>query len=105
MTDNATIADKLDEARALIEKGWCQGAFERRGCFCLYGAISQVTLGQADADSRSTEPLEELVAKAINDGSESWELARWNDAYGRTQAEVIEAFRKAAELARGETSC
>jgi hypothetical protein len=29
-------------------------------------------------------------------------VANWNDQPERTQAEVIEAFRKAAELARSE---
>lgn len=100
MADNLAIADKLDEARALIEKGWCQRAFAKDAngkkvfswhpsavCWCAIGAIN------------ATEPnnggpwryLEKVVGRSPD---------TWNDAPERTQAEVIEAFRKAAELAR-----
>ncbi len=107
MSGNLEIAAKLDEARALIERGWCQGLFEMRSitesCFCLYGAVNRVVAGDAESDLVGDEYFLPL-ARAIGEDRNPLNLAEWNDAPGRTQAEVVEAFRKAADLARGEAS-
>lgn len=102
MTDKLEIAAKLDEARALIEKGWCQHDYRRGDCFCVYGAIRQVVLGTVEAFSAEVGPPISYIAQAINHPDEEDEVTPdvWNDAPGRTQSEVIEAFRKAADLAR-----
>jgi hypothetical protein len=99
--DASAVADKLDEARALIERGWCQGWFAKdaRGnncmeyrpeavCWCMGGALFKV--GAPDAV--------DLLRRVIGG---DWDgIADFNDAPGRTQAEVIDAFKRAAELAR-----
>jgi hypothetical protein len=111
MASAADIADKLDEARALIERGWCQGddAKGKSGkpvdvygryatCFCAYGAIMRVTSERGRHVIRY--PMRTALVEAIGNKS----LEGWNDSKSRTQAEVIEAFRKAAELARAEAA-
>jgi hypothetical protein len=98
------IAAKLDEARALIEKGWCQKDYARDAggagewptdaacaCYCSAGAIMAI----ANENLELEDALEDAFRKATG-GS----IITWNDHPNRTQAEVIEAFRKAAELAR-----
>lgn len=96
------IAQKLDEARALIERGWCQGTFTLDGCFCLYGAVNMVVDGVPWSELTPDEYFVPL-ADVIGGEATEYNLASWNDAPERTQAEVIEAFRKAAELARSES--
>lgn len=111
MTDNLEIAAKLDEARALIEKGWTRGEFKRRNCYCALGAIAKATTGQADPDAesfpyssayqRAVCMLEEAVGDPASIGRP--DIAYWNDNQ-RSKKPVIEAFKKAAALARGETA-
>lgn len=107
------VADVLNRAADLLEKpgAWTQGAFARAddgtdlddfsrddqpvpACFCLYGAIGHV-IGQhpeqyCDAD--------QYLMKAIGVGSIR-AVADWNDATARTQAEVVDALRRAAAAA------
>ena len=97
------VADTLDRARALIEKGWTQGVMARgksgravsvRGnsavCFCASGAIDRV----ATWDGYS------VVAVALRAAIGGLNIPCWNDAPERTQAEVVQAFKEAAALAR-----
>lgn len=93
------IAAKLDEARALIEaRGWCQGDYEHNGGFCVIGAIRKVTSGAPFTWSDESGALERFMRGTLG---LCW-LDVWNDDRDRTQADVVEAFRKAAELARSE---
>lgn len=102
----STVADKLREARALIERGWTQEEFARSKtgrtvktnspqavCWCAYGALIQVD-GESDAYP--------WLCKAIDPEGDM--VTRWNDAPERTQAEVLEAFDKAIDLAEQEAS-
>lgn len=101
------IADVLDAAANLIEPegAWCQRQFalnakgqstglsEFRGpavCWCPLGATSKV----CDNDG--------LVAKvdAFLCGFIGTDIDTWNDAPERTQSEVVETLRKAAQSAR-----
>lgn len=95
-----TIATKLDEARALIEKGWTQRDYFDACGVCTYGALQAVFNGAPD-DCTITDECEHAswLLKEVTGVSS---IVGWNDKPGRTQAEVIEAFRKAAELARGD---
>ena len=40
-----TELEVLKEARRLIQKGWTRGVAERRGRYCLLGAVVQATRG------------------------------------------------------------
>ena len=99
--DREAVATKLDEARALIERGWVQGSYENAhgNCFCSLGAIEQVG---GDCWNELPELWQPLAQAIGTNPCEGFAIATWNDAPGRTQAEVVEAFRKAAELARTE---
>jgi hypothetical protein len=108
ITDRRAVADKLREARALIERGWTQGhdAIDRAGedidprmdeaaCWCINGALYRA----GDRDDGAERLLEQAIGHS---GEEDFELSPvidWNDAPERTQAEVLAAFDKAITLA------
>lgn len=89
------VAEKLRQARALIERGWTQGWFVSSDGLgvCPIGAINKVYIGHATF--RGGESAKRLLRKAIGCPC----IAPWNDAPERTQAEVLAAFDKAIELA------
>lgn len=97
------IAQKLDEARALIEGPgcWGQGRSKRtlplNDRYCATGAIHHVVTGHAFQCSPEAAAVEAALEAVVGRAP-----TQWNDDPERTQAEVIEAFRKAAELARAE---
>ncbi len=93
----------LQEALALIEKGWCQGAFAKDkygyscpedSCYavsyCIIGAISKVSLLKRFINNDGTP----IIAYIIKE-----DILVWNDAPGRTKGEVIAVFKRAIELA------
>ena len=101
-----TAATVLREARKLVERGWTQGAAARTAdgksvgedspaatCWCSLGAMSK---GSDDCDVYADAKGFLLMAVAASN------IAKWNDALGRTQAEVVNAFSKAIELAEAE---
>ena len=94
------VADKLAEARARVERAWVQRDYACGTGVCSVGAIQAVVNGDPDdcTCSYMVRQVEVFLRKAIDRPS----IIAWNDAPGRTQAEVIEAFRKAEELARKE---
>lgn len=100
-----TTRELRDKAADFVERGWCQRAyalnaageriFERSltaTCWCVYGAL------HAAMPDTGPESLH-LCALAVGEmrselrlmPSES--LDTWNDAQGRTQAEVVAALR------------
>lgn len=91
----------LDAAADLItpEGAWTQDDYEDRpGCFCMVGAVLRVqgkTFGTEDDD-----PVSRLLAKVMFGTEEVYLIPRWNDEAERTQSEVIQALRTAAEKAR-----
>ncbi len=99
------VAETLDKARALIEKGWTQGASARGKskrqvelnspsavCFCASGAINRAAPRFGGVYAAASEALKRAIGQRF--------IVAWNDAEGRTQAEVIQAFKEAAALAR-----
>jgi hypothetical protein len=116
----AQIAAKLDESRALIEKGWDRYNYTSTGegirrtikrkrlpkgtCFCSLGALARVTGEMPYGDVGPTiQAAIPFLGAAIGLAwtPDHCDISRWNgDVSG--SAEVIEAFRKAAELARAE---
>jgi hypothetical protein len=100
----SAVADKLREARALIERGWTQGAYARNAagedledvdwefsdtdpvCWCMSGAMMQAGL-----EDEADDFIQRAIGKKF--------IPEWNDASERTQAEVLAAFDRAIELA------
>jgi hypothetical protein len=89
------IRNALLRAAELIEPEgkWCQGIYHGYdGAHCLVGALATPTEGMSHV---AYKELRRWVEEAVNCES----LTDWNDADGRTQAEVVAALRKAADLA------
>jgi len=101
-----TITSLLNAAADLLAQpgAWTQGAYARdmfgsdvgsqwsddAVCFCVMGALNQVREAQHDAVILGS--LSHAI-RAVNGG---YPIAEWNDAPGRTQAEVVAALRAAA---------
>lgn len=83
------IANKLREARTLIERGWCQKHLKSAQGYCAVGAI--IATNRNDLDNAAVA----LLARAARTDS----VALWNDASRRTKPQVLAAFDKAIELA------
>lgn len=104
----SAVADDLRAARALVEKGWTQGAYGRLEsgentfawdanvvCWCPVGAIQKATIERDRDDDQALDAFAAALVEYDKDaGPEGW-----NDAPGRTQAEVLAAFDRAIELA------
>lgn len=87
------VADVLDKARQrLVEKGWCQGTEENgSGECCALGAIIRST----------RSPDLELDARiALRELTEGYGIESWNDHPERTKAQVLGAFKRAANAER-----
>lgn len=94
--------DILKRARALVERGWCQGTYSRdeRGVaslsksqdcsWCSVGALDTA----AGSDSDKYLAAYDELATAITPGGDVG-VVKWNDAPGRTQAEVLAMFDRA----------
>lgn len=80
----------LRAARDLIEKGWCQNAFRRNDkgqySYCALGACEEVFVNDT------------WLRKSLGRGPGQG-IMTWNDAPGRSQAEVLELFDRAIALA------
>lgn len=92
------IAVKLREARALIERGWCQRAFIKNTPFgCAYCADGAICATAGDGEGEYGPMLAALKrATGVPSHADIWS---WNDTPERTQAEVLEAFDRAIALA------
>lgn len=104
-----TPADVLRAARAKIERGWIQGwlfrdpdghcsnfiYFQKRACaWCASGAL------MASSDAGSARERAYSFLYSVTGPS----IPEWNDAEGRTQAEVLQAFDAAIALAEADPS-
>ena len=105
------VADVLNKAADLLEPegAWTQGVYGRSSsgavttqagvkkaaCRCMIGALF------AASDERSIYDLEHSAAYQVlvSHLSVEDEPTDWNDAPGRTQAEVVAALRQAAKQA------
>lgn len=104
-----SIADRLREARELIERGWCQywDALNADGmavypnsdsavAWCMGGACQRVGLHEG--------VFESFLIRAVGSSpswTNEWPYLDFNDAPGRTKAEVLAAFDRAIALAEG----
>jgi hypothetical protein len=102
--------DILDRAADLVERpgGWTQDALARDAdgigcdsmaaravCWCAIGAIECAAEDDADAAAAAVLVRDELVRTG-----RPRSLSRFNDALGRTAAEVAGLLRNAARAAR-----
>ena len=99
MGDAVSAADKLREARKLIERGWCQHHYaeDAAGNIAEVGDDAAVAWCAAGALWKAGTGIYEvgLMKRAIGGCATD----AWNDAPGRTQAEVLAAFDRAIALA------
>lgn len=106
-TFTTTVPEALMAAADLIEQhGLAQDMFlSADGRYCAWGAINKAVTGIAD------DALNPLSGEAVSrlqkflDRVEPHDVRSvtvWNDAYGRTADEVIEALRDAASAAESE---
>ena len=90
-----TPAEALLRAAALVGRGWCQGhyATDRGGvddgpCYDAHGAICAAV---------EPGPIRSAAHCAMERTVNHISVICWNEAPGRTQAEVVQALRAAAE--------
>ena len=86
------VRQDLLKAAKRVERGWCQGAYSKDGGVCAFGAIILVE----PRDVAARVAMGQRLANVLGLTFERIEM--WNDTPGRTQAEVVAALRKAAEL-------
>lgn len=84
-----TVSNLLQEARALIERGWCQGEFQIEEQYCVIGAIETAR----EKYSARTGITAQKVLWLHSGGGCS--LPNWNDQPGRTKEEVLALFDRA----------
>lgn len=105
-----TTVKFLTKARAVIERGWCQGSFARDAqgqpieatdplaeTFCIRGATRAVAPNDDDVRARAHRHLEDVII-ALTDG-DCDSIASYNDDTSRTQAEILAVFDAAIKLA------
>jgi hypothetical protein len=91
------VADKLREAKALIERGWTRGESSRDGRVCALGALATALRGDPNRalygpDYRDISRIFDQII------SEDDTLYEWNDRQP-SKKPVLAAFDKAIELA------
>ncbi len=105
----------LRGARVLIAQGWTQRSFARdstgstvepsdpAACvWCLLGALGFAGLPQGRAGYGSGAFVTSAIAMRDPEKRLPGSLASWNDAEGRTQAEVLAVLDEAIAIAAGE---
>jgi hypothetical protein len=103
-----TTSQILQEARALVAQGWCQGPYTtvRAGqrCYCTVGALLEVLNGEVRSDQQMDSRLFSLVQwrsfRALTEAARRLSLGyqgaiAYNEAPGRSQEEVLALFDEA----------
>lgn len=103
--------DCLITARELLARGWCQRryAVNAEGTFvssldpdavawCAIGAITRASCA-SDAPL-SMPPAVDIIRELI--AAETMDIEHWNDAPGRTQADVLALFDRAIAAEAGQ---
>src|ERR1700694_2298487 len=83
------VIDRLRWGRARVERGWCQGSYSDGDRVCALGGV------RGD-DQYDNSPAAQYLKKALG-GTTA--VCSWNDAFNRTQADVLALYDKAIELA------
>lgn len=87
-----TTKQVLIDARALVKKGWIQGAWRSKdnSCHCAAGAIRAQSIS-GDKAFRALNCLQKVTGG---------DVVMWNDTKGRTKREVLKAFTTAIASCR-----
>lgn len=97
--------ETLKVARDLIAQGWVQDVMYSDGGYCSIGAIEKAAWPGPGSSTSYGEYYGACAAitKAlgIQTTEPRVEIIQWNDAAGRTQAQVLAAFDKAIEATNG----
>jgi hypothetical protein len=97
--------DVLEAAKERLEFGWTQGSMAKTlhgmkqgapdadsAAFCVLGALKSAA-AELGADVYTLRRAERLVAATLGKNQRAlerrWQIAKWNDATGRSKAEVI----------------
>lgn len=105
------LAADLRAARALVEKGWCQGesALDKNGCLaplfdrdppayvCMGGACDRVAHQSLLSFVRVTR-MHDAILRVIR----ADDIVEWNDHPKRTKRAVVAAFDRAIIIALAE---
>ncbi len=96
---SAQVAADLRAAADVLERdGWTQEFFtDQAGCHCAAGAVRVVAYEKGD--KACYRDAVEALAAYVTGTDNLIALYRWNDNPDRTSAEVIAAFRAAADKA------
>lgn len=95
----------LRDARNTIARGWVQGSWGLGSHRCMVAAINESAFRTAQGPTATSLLREQMYAGLVQTTDVvPNRLAEWNDARGRTHAEVIAAFdttiaREVAKLA------
>lgn len=110
--DHEQTIKHLEETRRLIAGGWTQGTDARIGvfpvaantedatCYCLRGALKRATGQWVVCRTGAFRFVAMAIGIFGGDPIALEQAVRWNDAKGRTQADVIKAVDLALLLAR-----
>ena len=83
------VRDLLVAARAKVSDGWCQRGFQKGDSYCALGAMYAVS-----HDMVVLNKAVYALARALG-FSDPNGVVRWNDAPGRTKAEIVAGFDRA----------
>ncbi len=105
-----TPKEILIQGRAKVERGWCQGftALDANGEFTVAEGPHAVAFCAIGATQNYQHPGEEwaarhLIRQALGSNHGDLGIAEYNDAPGRTKAEILTLFDEAIKLAeKGE---
>lgn len=89
----ATVKENLIAAKALIDtpEKWIKGDYEKRGCFCAFGAISKV-LG-VDPSVGEYSPAAMALRHALEQINPTENVIGFNDS--REHGDVMALFERA----------
>lgn len=95
---NNQVVTALEQARALIEAGWCQKATKQilkgRTEYDLMGALYEATLNQSGVTNAVYLAAKSAVIAALPEGHDY--PTQFNDHPDTTQADVAAVFQRAA---------
>ena len=112
-TEQQEALELLDHMTILLARGWCQGLLARladgaacgvldpdAASWCLLGALNRVTRSDASGMLVYAWLRRALIEEQPDCGSPTrLELTLWNDAPGRTQAEVLALVARTHQIA------